>query len=118
AVTVDSSVHPPARPTTAPPHPPRSPKSSARPLLPIRHWPCSRHTQTPARPCGTPCRTARGSAAWAILSLCRATPSATSEHYWGLLGLGSSPIPPSFVTSYVSFQLRPLSSPDITRLHR
>src|SRR5262249_6378461 len=72
--------------------------------------------QTPARPCGTPCRTARGSAAWAIPSLCRATPSATSEHYWGLLG--SSPIPPSFVTSCVSFQLRPLPSPGITRLHR
>jgi hypothetical protein len=74
------------------------------------------HKQTPARPCGTPCRTARGNAGWAIPSLCRATPSATSEHYLGLLG--SSPIPPSFVTSCVSFQLRPLPSPGITRLHR
>ena len=56
------------------------------------------------------------SGSWAIPSLCRATPSATSEHYLGLLG--SSPIPTSFVTSCVSFQLRPLPSPGITRLPR
>ena len=36
--------------------------------------------------------------------------------YWGLLG--SSPIPPSFVASCVSFQLRPLPSTGITRLPR
>jgi hypothetical protein len=39
-----------------------------------------------------------------------------AQHYWGLLG--SSPIPPSFVTSCVSFQLRPLLSLGSTRLHR
>src|SRR5215469_13028603 len=56
------------------------------------------------------------SGSWALPSLCRATPSATSEHYLGLLG--SSPIPPSFVASCVSFQLRSLPSPGVTRLHR
>src|SRR5207302_3543697 len=39
-----------------------------------------------------------------------------SEHLMGLLG--SSPIPRSLVASCVSFQLRPLPSPGITRLHR
>src|SRR5262249_36188035 len=114
--TFDSSVHLPVCPTTALPHTPRCPQSSDRPFLPLRHWPCSRHTQTTARPCGIPCRTARGSVAWAILSLCRATSSATSEHYWGLLA--SSPISPSFVTSSVSFQLRSLPSFGITWFHR
>jgi len=63
-------------------------------------------SKMPEHPFGTPCHTARRSGSWAIPSLCRATPSATSEHYLGLLG--SSPIPPPFVTSCVSFQLRPL----------
>src|SRR6266566_1953810 len=52
----------------------------------------------------------------AIPSLCHATPSATSEHLVELLG--SSPIPRSFVASCVSFQLRPLPSTGVTRLHR
>jgi hypothetical protein len=56
------------------------------------------------------------SGSWAIPSLCRATLSATSEHSMGLLG--SSPIPRSLVASCVSFQLRPLPSPGITRLPR
>src|ERR1044072_3784544 len=86
----DSSVRPPVHPTTAPPHTPRCPQSSGHPPLPLRHWPCSRHTQAPAHPCGTPCRTVRETAGRAIPSLCHATLFATSEHYWGLLG--SSPI--------------------------
>jgi hypothetical protein len=49
-------------------------------------------------------------------SLCRATPSATSEHLVELLG--SSPIPRSFVASCFPFQLRPLPSTGITRLHQ
>src|SRR5689334_3373839 len=65
---------------------------------------------------GTPCHTPRRNENRAIPSLCRATPSATSEHYSGLLG--SSPIPPSFIAFCVSFQLRPLPSPGITRLLR
>ncbi len=65
---------------------------------------------------GTPCRTEHRSESWAIPSLCRATPSATSEHLVELLG--SSPIPRSFVASCVSFQLRPLPSTGVTRLHR
>src|SRR6185369_5789767 len=51
-----------------------------------------------------------------IPSLCRATPSATSEHLVELLG--SSPIPRSFVASCVSFQLRLLPFTGVTRLHR
>jgi len=39
-----------------------------------------------------------------------------SEHCWGLLG--SSPIPPPFVASCGSFQLRPLSSPGTTQDRR
>jgi len=65
---------------------------------------------------GTPCRTEHRSESWAIPSLCRATPSATSEHLVELLG--SSPIPRSFVASCVSFQLRLLPSTGVTRLHR
>src|SRR5271156_3618110 len=65
---------------------------------------------------GTPCRTGHRSETWAIPSLCRATPSATSEHWMELLG--SSPIPRSFVASCVSFQLRLLPSTGVTRLHR
>jgi len=64
----------------------------------------------------TPCRTERRSEIWAIPSLCRATPSATSEHLVELLG--SSPIPRSVVASCVSFQLRPLPSAGVTQLHR
>jgi hypothetical protein len=69
-------------------------------------WP-----STPAAP-----RFEHRSESWAIPSLCRATPSATSEHLVELLG--SSPIPRSFVASCVSFQLRPLPSTGVTRLHR
>ena len=64
----------------------------------------------------TPCRTRHRSEIWAIPSLCRATPSATSEHLVELLG--SSPIPRSFAASCVSFQLRPLPSTRITRFRR
>src|SRR6266404_7334971 len=70
----------------------------------------------PECPCGTPCRTEHRSENSAIPSLCRATPSATSEHLVELLG--SSPIPRSFVASCVSFQLRPLPSTGVTQLHR
>src|SRR5215831_4085075 len=70
----------------------------------------------PAHPLGTLCRTAHRNENWAIPSLYRATPSATSEHLVGLLD--SSSIPRSFVVSCVSFQLRPLPSTGITRLRR
>ena len=69
--------------------------------------------QCPHRAGITPCTR---SETWAIPSLCRATPSATSEHLVELLG--SSPIPRSFVASCVSFQLRLLPSTGITRLCR
>src|SRR5208283_4032900 len=65
---------------------------------------------------GTPCRTEHRNESWAISSLCRATPSATSDYLVELLG--SSPIPRSFVASCVSFQLRLLPSTGVTRLHR
>src|SRR5207245_7112951 len=64
----------------------------------------------------TPCRTEHRSENCAIPTLCRATPSATSERLVELLG--SSPIPRSFVASCVSFQLRPLPSAGVTRLRR
>ena len=64
----------------------------------------------------TLCRTAHRNENWAIPSLYRATPSATSEHSVGLLD--SSSIPRSFVVSCVSFQLRPLPSIGVTRLLR
>jgi hypothetical protein len=62
-------------------------------LLLLRHWLCSTRRRKPEHPCDTPCRTARRIESWAIPSLLRATPSATSERLLGLLG--SSPIPPS-----------------------
>jgi hypothetical protein len=77
---------------------------------------CNIHRRIPSRLLGTPCRTEHRSETWAIPSLCRATPSATSEHLVELLG--SSPIPRSFVASCVSFQLRLLSSTGVTRLRR
>src|SRR5258708_4071285 len=70
----------------------------------------------PKRLLGTPCRTGHRSESWAIPSLCRATPSATSEHSMELLG--SSPIPRSFVASCVSFQLRLLPFTGVTRLRQ
>src|SRR6202790_140728 len=116
ADTFDLSVLPPVRPTIALPRTPRFLQRSGHlfPLLP--YWLCSIDRQTPEHLFGAPCRTAHRSESWAIPSLCRATPSATSEHLMGLLG--SSPIPPSLVASCVSFQLRPLPSPGITRLPR
>jgi hypothetical protein len=71
----------------------RCPRTSDCPLLLLRHWLCSRRRRTSERPSGTPCRTAHRNESQAISSLCRATPSVTSEHFLGLLG--SSPIPPS-----------------------
>jgi len=65
---------------------------------------------------GIQVRELQGSVGWAIPSLCRATPSATSEHLVELLG--SSPIPRSFVASCVSLQLRLLPFRGVTRLHR
>src|SRR4029077_16355289 len=83
-------------------------------LLLLRHSRCNIHRRRPSRLLGTSCRTGHRSETWAIPSLCRATPSATSERLVELLG--SSPIPRSFVASCVSFQLRLLPSPGITRV--
>ena len=85
-------------------------------LLLLRDSLCNIHRRRPSRLLGTPCRTKHRSESWAIPSLCRATPSATSEHLVELLG--SSPIPRSFVASCVSFQLRLLPSTGVTRLRR
>src|SRR5438105_12399888 len=71
----------------------RCPRMFGRLLLLLRRWLCSTRRRKPEHPCDTPCRTARRIESWAIPSLLRATPSATSEHLLGLLG--SSPIPPS-----------------------
>jgi len=104
------------RPTTSSPRTLRCPRTFGRLRLLLRDSLCNIHKQMPSRLPGTPCRTGHRSESWAIPSLCRATPSATSEHLVELLG--SSPIPRSFVASCVSFQLRPLPSTGVTRLHR
>src|ERR1700757_2074161 len=66
-------------PTIALRRTPRCPRTFGRRLLPLRHWLCSVRRRKPKRLCGTPCHTARRSGSWALPSLCRATPSATSE---------------------------------------
>src|SRR6266404_3056605 len=101
------------RPTTSSPHTLRCPRTFGRLRLLLRDSLCNIHRRRPSRLLGTPCRTEHRSETWAIPSLCRATPSATSEHLVELLG--SSPIPRSFVASCVSFQLRPLPSTGVTR---
>src|SRR5438128_7150560 len=104
------------RPTTSSPRTLRCPQMFGRLRLLLRDSLCSIHRRRPSRLLGTPCRTEHRSETWAIPSLYRATPSATSEHLVELLG--SSPIPRSFVASCVSFQLRLLPSTGVTRLHR
>ena len=114
--TFDSSAHAPVRPTIALPHILRCPRTSGCPLLPHRRWPCSKSRHGSECPCGTPCRTEHRNDSRAIPSLLRATPSATSEHFPELLG--SPPISLSRVACCVCFQLRPLPSTGVTRLHR
>jgi hypothetical protein len=63
----------------------RCPRTFGRRLLPLRHWLCSIPKRKLERPCGTPCPTAHRSESWAFPSLGRATPSATSEHFLGLI---------------------------------
>src|SRR6266481_9627131 len=104
------------RPTTSSPRTLRCPQMFGRLRLLLRDSLCSIHRRIPERLLGTPCRTERRNESWAIPSLCRATPSATSERLMELLG--SSPIPQSFVASCVSFQLRLLPSTGVTQLHR
>src|ERR1700739_965375 len=87
----DSSALAAVRPTTVPPHTSRCPRTSDYPLLLLRRSLGSIRRQNSARPCGTPCRKAHRNENQAISSLCRATPSVTSERFPGLLG--SSPIP-------------------------
>src|SRR5712664_2332602 len=104
------------RPTTSSTRTLRCPQMFGRLRLLLRDSLCNIHRQMPSRLLGAPCRTEHRSESWAIPSLCRATPSATSEHLVELLG--SSPIPRSFVASGVSLQLRPLPSTGVTRLRR
>src|SRR5438309_3317030 len=104
------------RPTTSSPRTLRCPQMFGRLRLLLRDSLCSIGRRMPKRLLGTPCRKEHRSESWAIPSLCRATPSATSEHLVELLG--SSPIPRSFVASCVSFQLRPLPSTGVTRFHQ
>src|SRR5215831_15715970 len=106
----------PVRPTTSPLHTPRCPQTFGHLRRLLRHWLCSIRRRKPERLVGASCRTEHRSENWAIPSLCRATPSATSERLVELLG--SSPIFLSFVASCVSFQLRLLPSTGVTRLQR
>src|SRR5215469_5148856 len=87
------SALPPVRPTIA-----RLPYASmsvtsGHPLLLLRHWLCSIRRRMPEHPFDSPCRTKHRNESWALASLCRATPSATSERLPGLLD--STSIPPS-----------------------
>src|SRR5438132_12684046 len=68
------------RPTTSSPHTLRCPRTFGHLLLLLRDSLCNIHRRMPSRLLGTPCRTGHRSERWAIPSLCRATPSATSEH--------------------------------------
>ncbi len=104
------------RPTTSSPHTLRCPQTFGRLRLLLRGLLCNIHRRMPSRLLDTPCRTEHRSESWATPSLCRATPSATSERLVELLG--SSPIPRSFVASCVSFQLRLLPSTGVTRLRQ
>ena len=106
----------PVRPTTSPLRTLRCLQTFGHPLPLLRHWLCSSRKRKPERLVDAPCRTEHRSENWAIPSLCRATPSATSERLGELLG--SSPIFLSFVASCVSFQLRLLPSTGVTRLRR
>ena len=94
---------------------PRCPQRFGRRLLLLRRWLCSVHRRMPRHLSGTPCRTASRNESRAIPSLCRATPSATSERFLGLLDRRESLRLRCFLRS---FQLRSLSSAGITRLHR
>src|SRR5467141_3201275 len=114
--TFYSSALASVRPTTSSARTLRCPQTFGRLRLLLRDSLCNSHRRMPSRLLGTPCRTEHRSESWAIPSLCRATPSATSEHLVELLG--SSPIPRSFVASCVSFQLRLLPSTGVTRLRR
>src|SRR6266446_7324895 len=91
----------PVRPTIALFHTPRCPRRFGRRLLLLRHWLCSVHRRMPRHLSGTPCRTAHRNKGRAIPSLCRATPSAASEHFLGLLD--SSSIPPSSLLPALPF---------------
>src|SRR5262245_47716462 len=77
------------RPTIAPRHTARCPRKSGCLLPLLRRWLHSVRRHGPEHPSDTPCRKAHRSESWAIPSLSRATPSATSEHSMELLG--SSP---------------------------
>src|SRR5271169_699134 len=112
----DSSAPAPVRPATALARTSRCPRSSGHLLPPHRRWLCSIGRRMPKRLRDTPCRTARKTGSRALPSLLRVALSVTSEHLLGLLG--SSPIPPSLVTSGARLQLRPLSSTGVTRLPR
>jgi hypothetical protein len=104
------------RPTIALLHTLRCPPTSDCPLLLRRHWLCRMRRHRSEPPCGTPCRKASRSESQAISSLCRATLSATSECFLGLLDLSSIP-PPSSLLAFL-FQLGRLPSSDVTRSHR
>src|ERR1700730_6094978 len=87
----DSSARAPVRPTIARLRTSRCPRTSDHPLLLLHHWLGSIHRRRPKRPSGTPCRTGHRNESWALPSLSRATPSATSEHLRGLLDSSSIP---------------------------
>ena len=73
------------RPTTSSTRTLRCPQTFGRLRLLLRGLLCNIHRRMPSRLLGAPCRTEHRSETWAIPSLCRATPSATSERLVELL---------------------------------
>ena len=73
------------------------PRTFGRRLLLLHHWLCSVRKRKLERPCGTPCHIAHKSESWALPSLCRATPSTTSEHFLGLIDSRQSLRPRRFL---------------------
>src|SRR5215471_21287746 len=87
----DSSALAPIRPAIALLRTLRCPQRFGHRLPLCQHWLGNMHRRRPQHLFDTPCRIARRNGSWAIPSLSRATPSATSEHLRGLLESSSIP---------------------------
>src|SRR5262245_45666367 len=74
-------------------HPISDRESSVHPRPLPRHWLWRAGMHGPARPSGTPCRTAHRSDRRAFPSLWRAKPSEASAHFPELVGSHQSPVP-------------------------
>jgi len=83
----------------------------AAPRFALQH-----HRRRPSRLLGTPCHTEHRSEKWAIPSLCRGNARLQLLNTAGVVRHIANPRPSLLLA--VSFQLRPLPSTGVTRLHR